>query len=160
MFQLHAGPLNSLSWVTCSFFHHPNPHWFLLPEVMRLYLPSTGSLGWAVWPGAGITYSQGIPPDFCPPHVNVGPPLPPPLLLPLPLHATLHSLCPSSTFPTHQDKYGFFKSLIVRLPYSLIFWQFWVYFCFEVSCDSCCGCVRRWSMSTHASMLTGSLTLF
>ena len=32
-----------------------------------------------------------------------------------------------STRPTHLDKYGFFKSLVVGLPYSSIFWQFWVF---------------------------------
>ena len=39
---------------------------------MGLYLPSTGTLGYAVWPGAGIICSQGVPPDFYPPHVTVG----------------------------------------------------------------------------------------
>ena len=38
-----------------SFFCCPNPHWFLQPEVMGIYLPGTGTLGYVVWPGAGIT---------------------------------------------------------------------------------------------------------
>ena len=92
---------------------------------MRLCLPSTGTLGCVVWPGAGITCSQGVPPDFYPPHMNVG------LtgLLLLPLHETpcpLSQLC-VSTPPIHLDEYGF-KSLVVTLPYSLVFWQFWVFF--------------------------------
>ena len=51
---------------------------------MGIYLPGTENLGCIVWPGAGIAHSQGIPPDFYPPHMNVGPPgpvqLPPPPL--------------------------------------------------------------------------------
>ena len=47
---------------TSSFFHHLKPHWFLQPEVMRIYLPTTGTLGSTVQPGAGITLSPGIPP--------------------------------------------------------------------------------------------------
>ena len=48
---------------------------------MGIYLPGAGTLGCAVWFGAGIAGSQGIPPDFYPLHVNVG--LPVSLLLPL-----------------------------------------------------------------------------
>ena len=46
--------------------------------------------------------------------------------------------------PTHLDECGFFKTLVVRGV------------CIEVSCDSSCGCARRWSMSTYASILTRS----
>ena len=41
----------------CSFFHHPNSHWFSQPEVMGTYLPGAGTLGWVVWTGAGILLS-------------------------------------------------------------------------------------------------------
>ena len=90
-----------------------------------IYLPSAGTLGCVVWPGAGIAGSQGNPPDFYPSQVNVGL-LVPVLPLPLPVHPTLH-LCVSppclrfSTPPTHLDESGFFKSLVVGLPYSSIF---------------------------------------
>ena len=47
---------------------------------MGVYLPCAGTLHCAVWPGAGIACSQDIPPDFYPPHVNVG--LPVSVLLP------------------------------------------------------------------------------
>ena len=40
-----------------------------------------------VWPEAGISHSQGIPPDFYPPYVKVGLSIPS-LPLPLCLHAT------------------------------------------------------------------------
>ena len=65
--------------------------------VMGIYLPDFGTLGWAVWPRAGIACSQSILVDFYPPHVNLGLSVPP-LLLPLcatsPLPASLQ-LCPS-----------------------------------------------------------------
>ena len=67
-----------------------NPRWFLQPEVMGNYLPHAGTLGCADWPGAGITRSQGIPPCFYLPHVNMGLPIP----LPPPLRAT-PNLCAS-----------------------------------------------------------------
>ena len=37
----------TVSWETGSFFHHAILHWFLQPEVMRFYIPSTGT--WAAW---------------------------------------------------------------------------------------------------------------
>ena len=75
--------------------------------------------------------SQGIPPNFFPPHTNVGPPI----LLPQlpPLHITLHALCSDSLsspplLPIPLDEYGFFKSLAIGLPCSFIFCQFWVFY--------------------------------
>ena len=50
----------------------------------------------------------------------------------LPCHTHLPWL-PISTPPTCVDECFFFNSLVVGLPYSLIFWQFWgffVLFCF------------------------------
>ena len=62
---------------------------------------------------------------------------------------------PSSGPPTHVE-WDFFKPLVVRLPYSSIFWVFFSSgcFCFEVSSDPSCGYVRRQSVSTYASILT------
>ena len=75
-------------------------------------------------PGARITHSQGIFPNFYPPHMEVGPSIPLLLLSPLrPIHILFTQtlwLCPSN----HLDEYGFFKSLVVGFPYSSIFWQF------------------------------------
>ena len=62
-----------------------------------------------------------------------------------------------STYPTHLDECGFFKSLVVRLSYSSIFWWFWVLFVLKSSCNSFCGCTRRQSIFTYDSILTGSL---
>ena len=76
----------------------PNSHWFLQPEVMSLYYPSPGTLGCAVWPGVGLTHSQGMFPDFYPSHVDGGPPLPIPPLLPPPL-CTTHLLSSPPLLP-------------------------------------------------------------
>ena len=74
----------------------------LLPQPALVFTArsyGTGSLGCAVWPGAGIACSQGIPPDFYLPHMNVGLPVP---QLPLPLCSTPHLLASvpiSTTLP-------------------------------------------------------------
>ena len=57
---------------------------------MRAYPPSGETLYYAVWPGTGKADSHGIPPDFYPPHMNVGLWVLPPLLL---------ALCPGSATP-------------------------------------------------------------
>ena len=126
-------------------------HWFLQTEVTRIYLSDTVTLYCAVWPGAGIAHSQGTPPNFYPPHMYVRPrvlPLPP-LCTSLPISTHLHISAP----PTHQDECGFFKSLVVGLPYSWIFWWFWVLFVLRFSSNSFCGCMRGWSVSTYSSIL-------
>ena len=50
---------------------------------------------------------------------------------PLPCHASSRPQLPVSAPPTSLDEYFFFNSFIVRLPYSLIFWQFWLFFFFN-----------------------------
>ena len=98
---------------------------------MRLYFLELEPL--AVWSGLGLALlaPKCILPHFYPPHVHVGPLYV--LPLPTPLCATRHFLaCPPrpcvSTPPTLLGDCGFFKSLVVGLPYSSIFWQFWVFF--------------------------------
>ena len=120
----------SRSWETGSFFHYLNPHWVLQPEVTRLYFSGAGTLGYMVQPGVGIASSPGVPHSFCQPHVNVGLPVPPATATASPLPQCYHlvsatpcPLHPSSTPPSRLDEYFFFKSLVVRLPYSSIFWQ-------------------------------------
>ena len=65
---------------------------------------------------------------------------------------------PISAPPAGLDECFFFISLVVRLPYSSIFCQFWLFFVFKLCCPSF-GCVRRYSVSTYASILAGSLNL-
>ena len=94
-FKTVQGPLNGLSWGTGSFFHLPDTHWFFQPEIMGLSILGAGTLHCAMWSGAGITHSLGIPPDFYPPCVSVGPHI---LQLPLllPLCTIPHHLVPGS----------------------------------------------------------------
>ena len=63
-------------------------------------------------------------------HTNVGPSCPPVAGLPWILSIQL----PVSAPPTGLDECFFFNSLVVGLPYSSIFWQFWL-FCFVLFLD-------------------------
>ena len=61
------------------------------------------------------------------PFVNVGPPRPSAAAL----LCVLSTQLPISAPPTSLDECFFFNSLVVGLPYSLIFWQFWLFFVFK-----------------------------
>ena len=87
---------------------------------MGIYLSGAGILGCVFWPGAGIACSQGIPPYLYPPYVNVG--------CLFHRHHQHYTASPSlsahlcdSAPPTRVGECGFFKSLVVGLPYSSIF---------------------------------------
>ena len=97
-----VGPFRGNTWESLSFFCCPSSHWFLESEVMGTYLPGTGTPDWVVWCGTGIPCSRGVPPDFYPPHVDVGPPVPC-------LHVSVPLTC--------LDECDFFNSLVVGLPY-------------------------------------------
>ena len=62
---------------------------------------------------------------------------------------------PISAPPNGLDECFFFISLVVGLPYSLIFCQFWLFFVFKLLL-SFFGCARRHSVSTYASILAGT----
>ena len=81
---------------------------------MGTFLSGTGILGWVLWCGVGIPCTQDIPPGFYPPHVDVGLPI-------QRLHASVSPPLRVSTPPTSLNECDFFNSLVVRLPYSLIF---------------------------------------
>ena len=84
---------------------------------------------WAVWSGLGLGLlaSQVSFPVFIH-HMwtwdHLFHWLPPPLP-----HHPLSSLpqLPVSSPPAHLDEYFFFKSLVVGLPHTSIFWQFWFF---------------------------------
>ena len=98
-----------------SFFCHPNLCWFLQPEVTGIYLPSAGTLGCAVWPGAGNAHFQGI----LPLHPITTPAFPTPHFLSTPF-------C-DSVPPTQLDECIFFKSLdFYHLHYNHMFLPFLV----------------------------------
>ena len=62
---------------------------------------------------------------------------------------------PISAPPTGLDECFFFISLVVRLPYSSIFCQCWLFLFLNCCCLSF-GCARRHSVSTYTSILVGS----
>ena len=71
---------------------------------------------------------------------------------PLPCHMPSLPLLLISTPPTSLDECFFYNSLVVRLPYSSIFWQLWLFFSFLNLLLSFFGCVRKQSISTYASI--------
>ena len=93
--------------------------------------PRAGALGCAV-----CLAPQWFLPVY--PHANVGPPTPPaaashtPVLQPLPCLVSSPPQLPISTPPTSLDECFFFNSLVVRLPCSSIFWQFWLFIVFKL----------------------------
>ena len=81
--------------------------------------------------------------------------------LPLLCCASFPSWLPISTPLTSLDEHFFFNSLVVGLPYSLIFLAALVVFCFSIGCYSSFGCVKKRSISTYASILARTqLVLF
>ena len=65
--------------------------------------------------------------------------------------SALAAWLPFSTPPTGLDEYFFFMSLVVGLPYGLIFCLFWLFL--FLNCCPSFGCARRHSVSTYASIL-------
>ena len=103
------------------FSHCCNPPRFLQSEVFEALFPHTGTWGCAVC--------------FTPqlfllvyPHTNVGQPS---------LHAATSTVWSSLLWlpvfapPSSLNECFFFNSLVVGLPYSSIFWQFWLFFGFK-----------------------------
>ena len=129
---------NEFSCEAGSLSRHCHTHRFLQPEVLRLYFPALEPwVLWSVWlPSCS---SQFI-------HMNVGPPDLPAAVLPtsvcqlLPhppspsataLLRVLSAWLPISAPPTSLDECFYVNFLVVRLPYSLIFWQLWLFFVFQ-----------------------------
>ena len=120
MFQDPVGLSNELSCEAGSFSCRCNPHSFLQPEVLRLYCPTLEP--WVVWP---VSLPSCFSLFF---RTQMWDHL---VLQPLPCGAVLSALatplCPS--YPSGWSL--FFDSLVFRLPYSLIFWKFWLFFVFK-----------------------------
>ena len=53
------------------------------------------------------------------------------VLQPPPWHVSSLSQLPISTFPTSLNEFFFFNSLVVIIPYSSIFWPFWLFFVYK-----------------------------
>ena len=110
----HGPPSNGLFYDTGSFSHCHNPHRFLLPEVLRLSFP-TLTLGFMICLAPQLSLPVYL-------HANVVPQNPPVTTLTLILSAPA-----VSTPPTGLNGCFFFNSLVVGLPYSSIFWHFWLF---------------------------------
>ena len=120
------GLSNNLSCEAGSFSCcHLNPHGLFQSEVEALF-PRAGALGCVVCVAPQLLL-----------HTNVGPPGLPASALPGPpavaLTRVLSTQLPVSAPPTSLGECGFFISLVVGLPYSLIFCQFWLFFVFKLS---------------------------
>ena len=122
------GLSNELSCEAGSFSCHMNPHRFFQSEVLRLYFPH--------WNCALLGLSQLFLLVY--PHTNLGLPSPlyttltTPVLQLLPCYDSSLPQLPISAPPTSLDESFFFNSLVVGLPYSLIFCQFWLFFVFKL----------------------------
>ena len=78
--------------------------------------------------------SPVVPPGLSACKCGTGHQPPPcPIFQPLSRQEIAPPWLPISTPPTHLDECFFFNSLVVGLPYSLIFWQFWLFFAFKFS---------------------------
>ena len=114
------GLSKELSCEAGSFYCLHNHHRFLQSEVLRLYFPKLEP--WVVWSVLlPICASQFICMQMC---NCLGHQLPP-------CHLSSPPQLPIFTPPTRLDECFFFNSLVVGLPYSLIFWQFWLLFVFK-----------------------------
>ena len=67
---------------------------------------------------------------------------------------------PVPALPTGLDECFFFIFLVVRLPYSSIFCQFWLFFLFLNCCCLYFGCEIRHIVSTYVSILAGTSSMF
>ena len=111
--------------------------------------------GCVVWPVAGIPCSWGIPPDFYLPHMNVGPHF-------LMLLCTAPRLCASSPVSMDLPLLPVWMNVASFNPWLSEFhtawfsdYSGWYLFCGLVVIFFC-SCVRRWSVFTYASILTGN----
>ena len=111
------GLSRELSCEAGSSSHCCNFHRFLLPGVLRVYLPTLES--WVLWSVSLPSCSFWF---ICmkiwghPIHQQ------------LPCRMSSPFWLPVSTSPTSLDECFFFNFLVVGLPYSSIFWQFWLFF--------------------------------
>ena len=130
------GLSNELSCEAGSFSHHHNPHSCFQSEALRLYFPVPEP--WVVcsiWlPSCSSQFiltqmwdhplCQRLPHPVCKPPPHSSPPA-------TALLQVLSTWLPVTAPPTSVDECFLFNSLVVRLPYSSIFWQFWLFFVFK-----------------------------
>ena len=115
------GLSNQLSCEAGSFSHHCDTHRFFSVRVFEALFPHAGTLGCTFCLAPHLFLLVYLP-------TNVGPPGLPAAAL----SCVLSTLLPISTPPTGLDECFLFDSLVVGLPYSLIFWQLWLFFVFKL----------------------------
>ena len=113
---------SELSCEAGSFSRWYNTHRFLQPQVLRLSFPLLEP--WVVWSVLLPSCSS----RFVLMHMWDCP-----VLQALPCGGPLQPGSWLSATPTSLDECFFFKSLVVGLPCSSIFWQFWLFFFFILS---------------------------
>ena len=121
------GLCNELSCETGNFSRYYNPHRFLQPGVLRLYFLVLEP--WVAWsvslPSCSFWFIHTQMWDCLVHQLPRLPSL-------LPCHASSPVRLPISAPPTSLDECFFFNSLVVGLPYSLIFLAVLVVFCFQI----------------------------
>ena len=126
---------NELSFEAGSSSSCYNPHRFFQLEVLRLYFPTLEA-----WVVQSVSLPSCSSQFICTKMWDC-----PVLQLP-PCHESSLFRLPVSPPPTGLGECFFFISLVVGLPYSLIFWQFWLFLflnlllsffwlCEEAKCD-------------------------
>ena len=132
---------NELSCEAGSFSRCCNPHGFFFSQRFRGFMSLHRSPGWH-----SLSHSPVVPPGLSAHKCGTS-------------HSTSHVSSPSqlpvSAPPTGLGECFFFNSLVVRLPHSLIFWQFWLFF-FVFKFVVILLLVV--SVSTYVSILAGSPT--
>ena len=106
----------------------PHPSQMFSVRGFEALFPHTGTLGCSVYLPSQL-FLPVYPPASLGPSSLQATALPSPPAASLP--QVLSTWLPVSTPPTGLDECFLFNSLAVRLPYSLIFCQFWLFFVFK-----------------------------
>ena len=114
------------------FLPPPQPPQVFLVRGFEVLVPHSGTLGCLVCLAPKLFLLVYL-------HRNVGQPTPPashslicPVLQTLPCHGSSPPSLLVSASPTGLDECFFINYLVVGLPYSSIFWQFWLFFLFKL----------------------------
>ena len=122
------GLSNKLFYEAGSFSCHLNPQRFFQSDVLRLYFPTL--VPWVAWSVSVPSCSSWF---ICTQMWES------PLCQPPPCCESPLTWLPISAPPTSLDECFFFNSLVVTLPYSLVFWQFWLFFAITQAEYSSCA---------------------
>ena len=130
-----CGLSNELSCEAGSFFGCCNSHKFLQPEVLRLYFSGLHGLYYSPVVNLGLSALKcGTAPVCqllpCQPQSSMYH-LACPVLQLLLCCASSPPWLPISAPATSLNECFFLHSLVIRLPYSSVFWQFWLFFVFK-----------------------------